>query len=111
MKSDRAVAEGFVAALAERSFLQVEACFHPRVRFRALVPSGLREGSYASEAAGYLRGWFGDADQFSLLSQDVAEVADRLHLAYRIRLHDADGWQVVEQQAFCDVSDGRIAAI
>jgi TusA-related sulfurtransferase len=36
------------------------------------------------------------------------EAIGRLYLAYRIRLHKSDEWQVVEQHAYCTVRDGRI---
>jgi TusA-related sulfurtransferase len=39
-------------------------------------------------------------------------IADRTSAGYRFLLHDHDGWQKVEQQAFMDVDDeGRIEAI
>lgn len=71
----------------------------------------MREGSTASEATGYLRRWFGDADHHELLDGDAEPIADRLHVRYRFRVHDADGWQVVEQPAYCDVKDGKITGL
>ena len=32
---------------------------------------------------------------------------DRVHIAYRIREHE-DQWYLVEQQAYCTISDGLI---
>jgi hypothetical protein len=56
-----------------------------------------------------LRLWFGDADSFEMRWAETGRVANRLSLAYRIRLHDSDGWQVIEQRLYCDVGDdGRI---
>jgi TusA-related sulfurtransferase len=107
---DQAIAlgESFLTALASRDFDRLKACFHSQVSFRALVPRGVREGADAQEATGWLRRWFGDADEFQVLMSSAERVADRLHLAYRIRLHDDRGWQVIEQQAYCTASLGLI---
>jgi TusA-related sulfurtransferase len=107
----RAAGEAFLTAVATRDFGRLEACFHPEVRFRALAPSRLYEAAGAAAATGYLRRWFGDADAFEVQKAEVDELADRLRLGYRLRLHDKDGWQVIEQHAFCDVRAGRIAAL
>jgi len=102
------IAERFLHALRVRDFQQIEACFHPEVRFRALVPPGVRDATGASEATSYLRRWFGDSDVHELLTSAADQVADRLHITYRFRTHDADGWFEVEQQAYSTIADGRI---
>ena len=58
-----------------------------------------------------MREWFGGADSFEILSSELGTGVDRLRIAYQLRLHDADGWQIFEQQAYCDVRDGKIAAM
>jgi TusA-related sulfurtransferase len=100
----------FLAALAVRDFERVEALFGDGVRFRALVPSGVREGTGASEATGWLRRWFGNADRFELLRSHTDMLADRYLVSYRVRLREEGGWYVVEQQAYLmiDAGDGRI---
>lgn len=105
-----ALGESFLEALEEQNFSRLETLFAPQVRFRALVPSGVREGQTADEATGWLQRWFGDADEFQFVQSAADQVFDRLYLHYRLRLHDAkNGWRVIEQQAYCDVRDGRIA--
>ena len=46
-----------------------------------------------------------------ILNAEVGGVGDRLHIAYRLRVHDADGWQIFEQQTYCRVQDCQIAAM
>lgn len=105
----RGVGERFLQALAGRDFEALEACLRPGVSFRALVPPGVREATDASGAVKHLRRWFGDAASFEMLGAEIGQVADRLSITYRIRLHDQDGWQVIEQHLYCDVGDdGRI---
>ena len=108
--SDQAiqVGEAFLAALAFRDFEQVNAVFHDQIQFRALVPSGIREGVNAEETTAWLRRWFEDADEFEVLNSSVDQVADRLHITYRFRLRKNIDWQVIEQQAYCTAIDGRI---
>jgi hypothetical protein len=106
-----AIGERFLAELAARDFYQIKALFQPRIRFRALVPPGIRRGADADEAIGWLRRWFGNADEFQILISSADQVADRLHIAYRIQLHRDDGWRVIEQQAYCVVDDGLIGTM
>lgn len=104
--------EAFVAALADRDFEKLEACLQPQVRFRALVPSGLKERSGSAAAAAQLQAWFSEADRMQLLQKDVHPVSQRIHVSYRFREHYSDGeTEVIEQHVFCDVREGRIESI
>lgn len=98
----------FLEALTSRDFEGVEASLAPDVRFRGLLPGGLRELQGAAAVTGQLRTWFEKPDVFEVERSDSEDVAGRLQIAYRFRLHDENGWRVIEQQAFCDVDDGRI---
>jgi hypothetical protein len=99
----------FLAALCARDFDRLAACFRADVRFRALVPPGLREGTGSEEAIGWLRRWFGDAADLTVLAAETGTVADRLHIAYRFHLRKSAEWLVIEQQAYCTVEDGGIS--
>jgi TusA-related sulfurtransferase len=77
-----------------------------------LVPSGLMTESDADAAIGRFTGWFGDADAFEVEASSSGVVEGRQAIIYRFRLHDADGWQVIEQHLMLDVgADGQIAGI
>ena len=104
-----AVGEAFLQALVSRDFATLEALFLPEVRFRSLVPSGERFGQTAAEATGWLKRWFGGADSLEVLQSSVAMMIDRLYLSYRLRVHDEDGWTIIEQHGFCTVKEGKIA--
>lgn len=104
------VGQSFLEALAAQDFEPLETLFAPHIRFRALVPSRTCEEKTAEAAIGWLRRWFGKADTLQVLQSSAEQVFDRLYLHYRLRLHDpANGWRVIEQQAYCDVQDGHIA--
>jgi len=105
-----AVGQSFFESLAAQDFDRLEALFAPQVRFRALLPRRTCEEKTAEAATGWLRRWFGEADTLQVLQSTADQVFDRLHLAYRFRLHDtANGWRVIEQHAYCDVQDDHIA--
>lgn len=108
---NQALGEAFLTALTVRDFDRLEACFHPHIRFRALVPSGIREGTDAQETGAWLRRWFDDADEFQTLDSSSDVVADRLHITYRFRLRKGIEWQLIEQQGYCIVDDGRIGVM
>ena len=111
MNELRMAGERFLAAFDTQDFEQVQACFHPQVQFRALIPPGVCEAADAPGAAAHLRDWFGGADHLEILNAEVGANGDRLHLAYRLRVHDVDGWQLFEQQTYCRVQDRQIAAM
>ena len=108
---DRTTGERFLAAFATRDFARLQACFHPQARFRALIPPGVCEAVDALGATTHLHDWFGGADHLQILNAEVEAVGNRLHMGYQLRVHDADGWQIFEQQTYCRVQDRQIAAM
>jgi TusA-related sulfurtransferase/ketosteroid isomerase-like protein len=102
----------FVNALADRDFERVRAAIADDVRFRLLLPKGPQAHSGVAETVESFARWYGDVDELHLESSSVEAVAGRLVLTYRFRLHDEDGWQVIEQHVVADVApDGRLEKI
>ena len=101
-------------ALAARDFDRMPDCFDPTATMRALLPSGPAEVQGASQIVDRLKSWFGGAEGFEVLDGTVGEVAGRLHVSWRLRLHPTpwgdDAWHVVEQQSYLRASE-RIDAI
>jgi len=85
------VGRRFIAALGRQSWDDLAGCLDPKVQFRAVTPKGFRTADDRAAAAGYLRKWFGDADQLALQSSDVELMHDRVRIAYRIREHRTNG--------------------
>jgi tRNA 2-thiouridine synthesizing protein A len=107
-----AIGTELVAALADRSAKRLEECFRSEARLRALVPSGFREREGSSAVAATFMAWFAEAESIQVLDQGADRIGGRLRLRYRFRERYADGAvKVIEQQAFCDVKDGRIVSI
>lgn len=106
------VGKAFVNALADRDFETFRAAIADDVRFRLLLPKGPQAHSGVAETVESFVRWYGDVDELHLESSSVETVASRLMLVYRFRLHDEDGWQVIEQHVVADVApDGRLEKI
>jgi len=102
------IGKTFLDALMARDFERMEMLLHPDIRFRGLVPYAVREGITAEEALYWLRRWFGDADVFDLVQYSIDQVVDRLYIAYRIDVHDENGWQQVAQHIYCTIKNDVI---
>jgi len=105
-------AEEFVNAIAARDYALLQACLGPQIRFRALIPPGLREREGARETVHLLRSWFEGVDRLEILDRGVKPIAHRAHVWYRLRAFypDADP-EVIEQSAYCEVEGGQITAM
>ena len=105
------IARSFLVGLADRDFERLSKCFHSYARARLLTPPGLMTPTNAVGIAEKFRKWFGNADVFELEESDIAQVSDRLHISFRIRLHLDGEWYLCEQQIYCMVEEGVIEAI
>jgi len=106
------VGEAFVNALADRDFMRLRTSIADDVRFRLLLPKGPQAHSGVGETVESFVRWYRDVEELYLESSRVEVVAGRLMLMYRFRLHDEDGWQVIEQHVAADASpDGRLEKI
>jgi ketosteroid isomerase-like protein len=99
-----------VQAIAAQDQAAIAECFCRDATFRALIPSGLRERAGADEAAALIAAWFGDSTVLDLVDTRTDEVGDRLQLTYRFEGVEEGQPYVVQQELFCTLDDGRIAA-
>jgi tRNA 2-thiouridine synthesizing protein A len=104
------VGERFLRALTERDSSALAACFDAGMTFRALVPRGLLDADGATETAQYFQRWFWSADRLDVLDTRIDLLADRQYLAWRFRVHDSSGTQVIEQHAFATIDTDRFVA-
>ena len=97
-----------IEAVRVRDEEAIASCFTADARFRALVPSGVRERAGAEEAASLIAGWFADSTEFDLVDPRSATVGDRLYIAYLIHGVEEGQPYVVEQHLYCTIADDRI---
>jgi TusA-related sulfurtransferase len=77
-----------------------------------LLPDEVATETNADGTIARFTGWYGGADVFEVEASSIGDVEGRVPVIYRFRLHDADGWQAIEQHLMLDVGpDGRIIAI
>lgn len=108
----REIGAAFLDALAARDFTAARSLLADHVRFRMLLPSGPTTEADADATIGRFIGWFADADPFEVEASSAGEIEGRAAVTYRLTLHDADGWQVIEQHLMLDVdADGLVEAI
>lgn len=103
--------EDFARALAAKDRVQLRAVLADQVDFRALTPNQTWEASTANQVVDevLLGRWFEAGDDIrELVSVATGRVSDRERVVYRLRVHNAAGDFVVEQQAYYTVGDGKI---
>ena len=111
-RTEKAAGEAFVDALAARDAMRLRAALHPEAHLRALVPSGFKESIGSDAVAARLESWFAEAETLSVATRRVSHVSDRLRVQYRFDEHYRDGdTEVIEQDVYCDVREGRIHSI
>ncbi|MEY2398305.1 MAG: hypothetical protein QOJ00_1479 [Actinomycetota bacterium] len=112
MSATAPIGERFARALAVKDRDTMHALLSPDVDFRALTPNRFWEANDAAEVVdGILLGsWFGPTDHIAeVLAVECSTVSHRERVAYRFHVTNADGDHVVEQQAYIEVTDGRIS--
>jgi hypothetical protein len=101
----------FAQALADKDEGRLRDLVHPDVDFRGMTPNYSWEASSADELISLLLGkWFEDSDHIEALEHvETDGFADRDRVGYRFRVENPDGRFVVEQQAYLEPRDGKIA--
>jgi hypothetical protein len=98
-----------VAAIAAQDEAALRACFTAEAELQALVPHGLRERAGAAEAGAMIAAWFADSTELDVAASGAKEIADRLHVFWRVEGVEEGEPYVVEQQLYATLEDGRIA--
>jgi hypothetical protein len=103
--------ERFVRALAAKDDAELLAVLDPSVDFMGLTPGRSWEATSARELVDdvLLGPWFEPTDRIDeLVRVELEEVVDRRRVGYRLRVTNADGPHVVDQQAYYAVDGERI---
>ncbi len=103
--------ERFARALADRDHEALGALLADRIDFRGLTPGRSWAAETRAEVHEILLGnWFEETDRIEELAhlESGDPVGDTSRVGYRFHLVNADGPQVVEQQAYYRAVDGRV---
>ena len=103
--------ERFARALAAKDATAFRALLADPIDFQALTPGRHWQASSPDEVVGdvVLGRWFGTGDDIEALeSLSTARLPGREHVSYLLRVRNADGQHLVEQQAYYNTDGGRI---
>ena len=109
--SASSLAHQFTAALAARDAAALRSLFGSEVDFRGLTPGRVWETRTADALVNdvILGSWFEPSDVIQRIeSVQAGRVGTRIRIGYRLQVENAGGTFSVEQQAFCDLTDGMI---
>jgi hypothetical protein len=107
----RDLARRFTAALAAKDAAALRSLFGSELDFRGLTPGQLWEASTPDALVNdvILGAWFEPGDVIDRIeSVQAGQVGSRTRIGYRLRVTNASGSFTVEQQAYLDLTDGKI---
>lgn len=104
------VASDFVTAIAQLDLPGAAALLHPETDFRAMTPNRVWEAGTPGEVEAVLRGWFADPSETveDITATEPATIGDVARVGWLVRISDAGGAFVFEQQAYVRERDGQI---
>jgi hypothetical protein len=105
------VGQRFARALAAQDGAALRALFDDHVDFQALTPSRHWQATGPDEVVGdvILGMWFGAGARIHALeSVSTSRLPGRLHLSYLLRVRNAEGEHLVEQQAYYNTDGERV---
>src|SRR6476659_10089455 len=101
--------EDFARAVAAKDHDRVRGLLHSELDFRAMTPQRIWEAASPDDVISALSVWFDDGDRIQgLEAVETDTFADRERVGYRLRIANADGEHLVEQQAYLSERDGQI---
>jgi hypothetical protein len=103
--------ERFARALASKDRATLSALLTDPVDFQALTPRRHWQADSPGEVGDVILGtWFGPADGIeAVLALSKSDLPGRERVSYRLRVRNAAGVHVVEQQAYYNAAGGRIS--
>ena len=104
------VAAAFLDAICALDFPRATALLHPEIDFRAMTPNRIWEAAGPADVEAALRQWLADPDEEIDAVEPVAAgaVQDTARVGWQVRLRDAEGAFVYEQQAYVRERDGQV---
>jgi len=108
---ETAIGSSLAQAVAARDDVLLRSWLSDGVRLRALIPAGLVEATGPDDVLALFESWFGGMHTVSLLDSACDVIADRLLVSYRLALGKRDRRWLCGQEAFCELSEGRITSI
>jgi TusA-related sulfurtransferase len=109
--TQESVLHRMVDALEATDRAGLEGVLASDVRLRASLPRRDVERSGRGEAADLMLAWYSDSTNIARVHSVVDSIGDVWHAGWRFTLQEAGADLVVEQHAYCTVTDGLIESI
>ena len=108
--SESGIATAFVDAIVARDVASAVALLHPKIDFRAMTPNRVWEADDPPGVEAILRAWLEDPDEevHRIEATEPSSIVDRVRVGWLVRISDADGPHVFEQQAYVRERDAQI---
>jgi hypothetical protein len=108
--AESGAASALVDAIVAQDFACAVALLHPEIDFRAMTPNRVWEAEGPAGVAAVLREWFEDPDEDveGIEATEPVSVEDTTRVGWIVRISDADGPHIFEQQAYVRERDGQI---
>jgi hypothetical protein len=108
--TESSIATAFVDAIVAQDVGRAAALLHPEIDFRAMTPNRVWEAEDPAGVEAVLRAWLDDPDEevHGIEPTEPSRIVDRLRVGWLVRISDADGPHVFEQQAYVRERDARI---
>lgn len=104
------VASALVDAIVARDLARAAALLHPEIDFRAMTPNRVWEAEDRAGVEGVLREWFEDPDENvqGIEATEPISIEGTMRVGWLVRISDADGPHIFEQQAYVRERDAQI---
>jgi ketosteroid isomerase-like protein len=108
--AESGLASALVDAILAQHVTRVVALLHPDVSFRAMTPNRFWEADGAAGVEAIFREWFEDPDEeiHGVEATEPVAIVETMRVGWLVRISDADGPHVFEQQAYVTERDGQI---
>jgi hypothetical protein len=100
--AEPSVATAFVDAIVARDVTKAVALLHPEIDFRAMTPNRFWDEKDRDGVEAILRTWLEDPDEevHGVEATGPVSIKDTVRVGWRVRISDADGPHIFEQQAY-----------
>jgi hypothetical protein len=108
--AESGLASALVEAIVAQNVTRAVALLHPDVSFRAMTPNRFWEAEGAAGVEAIFRQWFEDPDEevHGIEATEPVSIVETMRVGWLVRISDADGPHVFEQQAYVRERDGQI---
>lgn len=109
MPTEASLASTFAAAIVDKDHESLRSLLTPDVDFRAMTPGHVWFPPGPEGVVDSVAEWFGEADAIVAVEYlETDSFADCQRVGYRLRVRNAEGEHLVEQQVYMRSRDGRI---